>query len=93
MMFRVLWIIDALASAIVLIFFFVGLVDGSVSSFNMDIWIGILALLAVVLVGSLKLKAMGHPALSKLLLLIIAIPAGIYLLFLLLFISSGEKWI
>jgi hypothetical protein len=93
MMFRVLWIIDLLASAAVLIFLIVGLIDGSVSSFNIGIWIGIMAALAVVLAGSHKLKVIGRLNLGVLLLLVIAIPAVIYLLFLLLFIMMEGQWV
>ena len=90
--FRVLWAIDALTSVIALSFFFVGLADGSVSSFNMGIWIALLSALAVVLGGSLWLKAIGRPGLGMLLLLVLAVPAVLYALFLLIVIISGSQW-
>ncbi len=93
MKFWVAWAIDALASAIAIIFFFIGLADGSVSSFNIDIWIAIFAALTVVLAGSLWLKSIGRQGLGTLLLLILAVPSALSALLLLLFAVSGEKWI
>ncbi|OQY29762.1 MAG: hypothetical protein B6244_02950 [Candidatus Cloacimonetes bacterium 4572_55] len=53
--------IDALISAIVVVFFLLGLENRSISLFNVGIWIAILAALAVVIAGSLWLKAIGYP--------------------------------
>jgi hypothetical protein len=39
MLFRLLWAIDALVAAILAYFFFVGIADGSVSSFNIGLWL------------------------------------------------------
>jgi hypothetical protein len=81
-----------LSSAIALFFFLAGLADGSVSSFNMGIWIALLAALAVLLLGSLWLKAIGRPGLGTMLLLVLAVPTALYALFLLVAITSGSKW-
>jgi len=90
--FWVAWAIDALTSAIILFFFFWGLADGSVSSFNILIWIAILATLSAVLAGSLLLKATGSPGLGMILILVLAVPAVLYALFLLVIIISGSQW-
>jgi len=90
--FWVPWAIDALTSAIALFYFLVGFVDGSVSSFNIRIWIAILAALAVVMAGSLWLKAIGHTGLGTMLLLVLAVPAVFYALFLLGVIISESQW-
>ena len=90
--FWIPWTIDALISAIALFFFTGGLADGSVSSFNIGIWMALLAAIAVVLGGSLWLKAIGRPGLGTMLLLIPAVPAVLYALFLLVFIISGSQW-
>lgn len=90
--FWITWAIDALASAIALLYFLIGLADGSVSSFNIGIWIALLAALAVVLLGSLWLNTIGRPGLGTILLLVLAVPAALYALFLLLVIISGSKW-
>jgi len=90
--FWIPWAIDALTSAIALFHFLVGLADGSVSSFNIRIWIAILAALAVVMAGSLWLKEIGHTGLGTMLLLVLAVPAIFYALFLLVVIISGSQW-
>ena len=50
--FWFVWGFDALIAAIFLFFFFWGLSDGTVSSFNIVLWLGILAGLAGILGGS-----------------------------------------
>lgn len=90
--FWLIWVIDALVSAIAIFYFFVGLVDGSVSSFNIGIWAVILAALTVVVGGGLWLKSIGRPSLGVLLLLVLAVPAVLYGLFLLVVITSGSQW-
>lgn len=92
MKFWILWAIDALISAIALYYFFVGLADGSVSSFNIGIWIALLAALTVIMAGSVWLRALGHPVLGAVLLLFLAIPGVMFALFMLLVIFSGSRW-
>ena len=46
--FWILWGIDAIVGAIAVAFFFIGIADGSVSSFNIALWLVILAALAAV---------------------------------------------
>ncbi len=72
--FWIFWGIDALICTIVVVFFLLGLADKWVSSFNIGIWIAILAALAVIIAGSLWLKAVGHPVFGTTLLLFLAIP-------------------
>jgi multisubunit Na+/H+ antiporter MnhF subunit len=47
-MFRILWGVDVVAALVALAFFFIGIEDGTVSSFNIMLW---LALLGAVLIG------------------------------------------
>ena len=91
-LFWVFWGIDAAICTIVAIFFLLGLANGSVSSFNIVLWIAIWATLAVVIAGSLWLKAAGRPVLGTLLLLVLAIPGLLYGLFLLLFVVTKTSW-
>jgi hypothetical protein len=90
--FWVLWAIDALISVIALFFFLVGVADGSVSSFNLGIWIVLLAALTAVVGGSLWLKAIGRRGLGTLLLLVLAVPGILLALFFLVLIISGPRW-
>lgn len=73
-------------------YFFIGLQDGSVSSFNMTMWFGLLLALAAVLGGGLLLKSIGKLLLAKILLSILAIPALLFSLFMLAVILTGQKW-
>lgn len=49
--YRILFSIDAVIALVLLYFFFVGLGDGSVSSFNILLWLGILGATAAILVN------------------------------------------
>lgn len=92
MMFRVLFAIDAILGAIVVYFFFTGLADGSVSSFNMTLWLGILAGLALILVGGLWLNNNGHTAAANVLLFTLAIPGAFYAIFILSVLILQPNW-
>lgn len=91
-LFWVFWGIDAIVALIALYFFFIGLADGSVSSFNMGLWLVLLVVLAAVLLGSLTLKAAGNLNVAKILSGILAVPALLVLLFFIIVIASGERW-
>ena len=54
-MFWLPWAVDAVIAAVAVFFFFVGLADGSVSSFNIVLWMVLLLAVAVVVGGSLSL--------------------------------------
>jgi len=91
-MYRVLWWFDALIAAVFVYFFLVGLVDGSVSSFNMGLWLFILAALAGVLLGGKALHASAHPRAAMTLLLLLAVPGVIGVVFLLTVLISDTRW-
>ena len=90
--FWLLWSINALIAGIVLFFFFWGLNDGSVSSFNMLLWLGLLAGVGLVVGGSLLLRAIGQPIIAIVLLLILALPGLMLGLFFLVLITSHARW-
>ena len=92
MAFWILWGIDAVVAAIFVVFFFIGLGDGSVSSFNIVLWAGILIALAGVLGGSLALRAAGHRGAAIALLALLAIPALLGGLLLLAAIILQPRW-
>lgn len=91
-LFWILWGIDALIALIALYFFFIGLADGSVSSFNMGIWSLLLIGLAVIIFGSLWLKSINQLGIAKGLLGILAIPGILYALFILMVIIGKPRW-
>jgi len=92
LVFKIFWTIDAITSLIVCYFFFIGLADGSVSSRNMGLWMMILLSTAVIMLGSIWLRNHHYNSMAMGLLLILAIPALLYLIFILVMIISGGKW-
>jgi Na+/melibiose symporter-like transporter len=91
-LFSVFWVIDAIVTAIALYFFFIGLADGSVSSYNILLWLFLLIILAAVLVGSFLLKSAGKLLAAKILAGFLAIPSLLVLLFFIILISSDVRW-
>ena len=91
-LFWTLWCIDAVVALVALYFFFIGLGDGSVSSFNGGLWFGLLVGLAAVLGGSLMLKSAGHLVAAKVLLSVLAIPALLFFLFFLIATLTKARW-
>ena len=92
MTYWILFGIDALVAAIVVVFFFIGLADGSVSSFNIVLWAGILAALGAVLWGAHALRSAGHGRAAAGLLAALALPGVIVGLFFLLLIVGQPDW-
>jgi hypothetical protein len=73
-------------------FFFVGLADGSVSSFNITLWLGLLAGVGAVLGGGLALNAKGLRGAATGVLAILAIPGLVAGLFILALIAFQPRW-
>jgi len=92
MKFWMLWGWDAFIAAVFVFFFLWGLADGSVSSFNIALWLGILAALAVVVIGSLALRASGRLKVAVLLLLGLAIPGALAALFFITILIAQPRW-
>jgi hypothetical protein len=90
--FWILWGFDCLISLVVLYFFFIGLLDGTVSSYNMVSWTWVLLGLAAIMLGSLWLKSIKWLTLAKILLGILAIPGILYILYALMFIISKPRF-
>jgi hypothetical protein len=90
--YRLLFAFDAIIAAGFLFFFVWGLSDGSVSSFNLGLWLGTLAAIAGVLLGAYYLNAGGNRPLAIILLLVLAIPGLLYALFVLLIIVANPRW-
>jgi hypothetical protein len=90
MFFWILWGFDALIALVFLYFFFVGIGDGSVSSFNMGMWLLILSGLIAVLIGSFLLNKYQQMIISRLLLCIVALPGFLYGLLVLLMMGVKD---
>ena len=74
------------------VFFFVGLADGSVSSFNMGLWLLALAALAGVVGGSVALRAAARLQAATALVMILAIPGVLVGLLFLAMIVVPVRW-
>jgi hypothetical protein len=92
LLFRILFGLDSLIALVALYFFVVGLVDGSVSSFNMILWLALLAGIATVLGGSMLLNGRGYRGPANALLSVLAFPGFCFALFLLLVLILQPRW-
>ncbi|MBN2078067.1 MAG: osmoprotectant transporter permease [Spirochaetes bacterium] len=92
MKFWIPWIIDSVIAVVVLYFFIVGLIDGSVSSSNMRLWAMVLLGLGCIMGGSLWLKFANHINLAMVFLLIPAVPAIIFCILMTVVFVSGARW-
>ena len=90
--FWFLWGVDAIATAIFVYYFFVGLGDNSISSFNARFWYTTLVVLPCLLLGSLLLYVTHHAMVAKLMLIPLALPSLFYAAVLVyLYIASSGK--
>lgn len=90
--YRIVFAAAAAVAAIVVVFFFIGLADGSVSSFNAELWVGLLASVSAVLACGWRLNASGRRKAAVAVLALLAAPGLLYGLFLLLVVTSGARW-
>lgn len=92
MKFWISWGVGALVSAACVYFFVIGLIDGSVSSFNGGLWLAMLATCGGVMAGSFLLKQRGRPGLALLLSLVLSIPGLLFGLFVLMLLLTNPRW-
>ncbi|WP_338875758.1 osmoprotectant transporter permease [Spirosoma sp. SC4-14] len=90
--FWILWAFDAIIALIIFYFFFIGLADGTVSSFNAGLWFFILAAVGVIMIGSYWLQTHQYGLWAKVLLSVLAIPGALYGLFILLILITNPRW-
>lgn len=83
---------SALTAFAIVLFFFIGVADGSVSSFNLALWLGLLAATSVSLWAGLTLNRKGRFALALLALSITAVPGLVAALFVLLLLVTEQRW-
>ena len=91
-LFGILFGIDALVAIAVLGFFFWGLADGSVSAFNIGLWLAVLGAIAAILGGGIALRAYGQRVLAGVILAVLAAPGLLYALFVFLLIVLQPDW-
>ena len=86
------WSVSALVAATFVVFFLIGIADGSVSSFNILLWIGTLAVVAGCVGGSFWLRQRGQALPSILLSWVLAVPGLFALLFFGLVLVLQPRW-
>lgn len=82
----------AASLAVALYFFGTGLAEGSVSSFNMVMWLALLGSLGAISVGGFGLDRSGKRAAAIAVLAIVAVPAILAALFLLVLLITQPRW-
>ena len=92
MAFWIAWSIDAIIAAVAVIFFLVGLADGSVSAYNIVLWLGLLAAAAGFVGGSLWLRSKGQRVAAMVLAWIPAVPGLFAGLMMILLIANPPRW-
>ena len=92
MLFWILLGIDAAVALVIAYFFFAGLADGSVSSFNMTLWLAIIGGVAGVLGGGWLLRAKGQRGAANGVMALLAVPGFLFGLFILLLIIVQPRW-
>jgi len=90
--FWVLWGFDAVISLVIVGFFIAGVLDGSVSSFNIGLWSMLLVGAAVVMAGSLWLRSIGRRRQAIGLLMIPAMPGLMFAVFFLAVLILHPRW-
>lgn len=92
MLFKTLLAIDILTSLVIGGFFFVGLADGSISSFNFPLWIGILFAVTAIVAGGLAFHRAAKTVFANLTLALLAVPAVLFGLYVVTFVVTGSTW-
>jgi len=92
MKFWFVWGFDALIAALVLFFFFAGLAHGRVSFFNIGLWLILLLGVAGIVGGSLWLRSTGRRGVAMAVLLLLAVPGLLCVLFLLVVLITHPRW-
>ena len=91
-LFKILWVIAALTTLVILYFLFIGFADGTVNERNILLWLAITGICAAALTGSPWLRSHNHPGFGLVLIAIVSVPAFLFTLFFMVLILSGAKW-
>lgn len=83
---------SALTCVVIFAFFLIGLNDGSVSSFNIGLWLSLLTIAGLSLWSGYALRAKGKIRLATTALAVTAVPGLIAALFLLLVVIAQPRW-
>ena len=73
-------------------FFFIGLSDGTVSADNIVLWVGILAIVFLVMWGTYWLKTKNQATAAVVILAIASVPSLLAILFGLIVLIGNPRW-
>ena len=91
-LYRVVWGMAVIVAAIGVAFFFIGVADGTVSSFNIVLWIALLGGLAVAVFGSRALQRRGRIGAATAVAAVLAVPALLFGALLVIAVATGVRW-
>lgn len=91
-LYRAAFAIAGSVGAVAVAFFFIGLGDGTVSSYNIVLWLGLLAVVAASLIGGHRLHCAGRTGAAVLVLSVLAVPGLIGGFLILLLLVSNPRW-
>ena len=86
------WSVSALVASVAIVFFLIGLADGTVSSFNALLWFGLLTVVLGCVGGSWILRGQGKQTPAILLAWVLAVPGLFAFLMMLLVIILQPRW-
>lgn len=92
MLFKATFVCSALTVLVAAAFFVIGIGDGSVSSFNIVLWLALLSGMGLSLWAGYALRARGKTGLAIAALSVTAVPGVLAALFLLLILVTQPRW-
>ncbi len=92
LLFTATFVCSALTTLVAVAFFAIGLGDGSVSSFNLALWLALLGVMGLSLWAGYALNARGKRGLAIAALAVTAVPGIFAALFLLLVLVTQPRW-
>ena len=90
--FLATFVCSALTTLVAVAFFVIGIGDGSVSSFNLALWLGLLSVMALSIWAGYALYARARVALAIAALAVTAVPGVLAVLFVVLLLITQPRW-
>lgn len=91
-LFTATFVCSALTTLALVAFFFIGVADGSVSSFNITLWLAMLGVAGSSLWAGHALRSKGRTGLAFVALSVTAVPGLLAAFFLLLLLVTETRW-
>jgi len=92
LIYKTLFGIDIVAAVIVGYFFFAGLADGSISAFNIQLWVGIIFVVVTIIASGVALRRAAKPVFANIVLAVLAVPVVLYGIFIGAVVITVTPW-